>query len=90
MFFVVYANREQWLQANRQVELFDEVFVLYRPELVQSFSQLVILSVCAAVSIQLSTNRVPRLRWMEVALNFINPRVSQIYDCSSMLFADHT
>jgi len=68
----------QWLQSKeRQAELFDEVMVRYRYDFLPNLSQLVLLSVSAAVSVKFEHKVMERLSWLEGVLAVLDPMVSQ-------------
>lgn len=67
----------KWLQSKeRQAELFDEVMVHYRYDFLPNLSQLVLLSVSAAVSVKFEHKVAERLSWLEGVLNVLDPMVS--------------
>lgn len=66
----------QWLQSKeRQAELFDEVMVRYRYDFLPNLSQLVLLSVSAAVSVKFEHKVMERLSWLEGVLAVLDPEV---------------
>lgn len=77
----------QWLQSKRQVELFDEIFVHHSPrQVLTNVSSLVLLSIAATVTTSLKTNVVQRIDWLEIALQLINPKVSNLFLRSQVLW----
>lgn len=71
----------QWLQSKeRQAELFDEVMVRYRYDFLPNLSQLVLLSVSAAVSVKFEHKVMERLSWLEGVLAVLDPMVSRNAD----------
>lgn len=67
----------QWLQSKeRQAELFDEVVVRYRYDFLPNLSQLVLLSVSAAVSVKFEEKVFERLSWLEGVLAVLDPMVT--------------
>ena len=68
---------KKWLQSKeRQAELFDEVMVRYRYDFLPNLSQLVLLSVSAAVSVKFEHKVMERLSWLEGVLAVLNPMVT--------------
>jgi hypothetical protein len=55
--------------------LFDEVVVRYRYDFLPNLSQLVLLSVSAAVSIKFENKIYERLSWLEGVLAVLDPMV---------------
>lgn len=69
----------QWLQSKeRQAELFDEVVVRYRYDFLPNLSQLVLLSVSAAVSVKFEEKVIERLSWLEGVLAVLDPMVTNL------------
>lgn len=69
----------QWLQSKeRQAELFDEVVVRYRYDFLPNLSQLVLLSVSAAVSVKFEEKVFERLSWLEGVLAVLDPMVTPL------------
>ncbi|GCB17807.1 uncharacterized protein C20G4.08 [Aspergillus awamori] len=63
----------KWLQSSQQADLFDNLFVRLNPSYLTSLSPIVGLSVGVAVTSSLQTNIMPRLTWLEVVLQTVNP-----------------
>jgi len=68
----------RWLHSpqDKQVSLFDNLFVRCNPQYLQTISTLLALSVGAAVTTSLETNTAKRLGWIEAVLSTVNPMVS--------------
>ncbi|KAJ5794400.1 hypothetical protein N7457_000999 [Penicillium paradoxum] len=64
----------RWLQSNQQADLFDKFFVHVSPAYLSRLSAIVMLSVAVAVTSTLQTNIGQRLHWLEVVLQNVNPR----------------
>jgi hypothetical protein len=62
----------QWLQSERQGELFDKLFVRINPAYLQRLSPLVSLSVSAALTSSFERNVDERLSWLNTVLSTIN------------------
>jgi hypothetical protein len=77
----------QWLQSKeRQAELFDEVMVRYRYDFLPNLSQLVLLSVSAAVSVKFEQKVMERLSWLEGVLAVLDPMASRNSNAFQMGF----
>jgi len=71
----------KWLQSKeRQAELFDEVMVRYRYDPLPNLSQLVLLSVSAAVSVKFEHKIMERLSWLEGVLAVLDPMDGEIHE----------
>ncbi|TKA62019.1 hypothetical protein B0A49_11037 [Cryomyces minteri] len=70
----------QWLQSPRQAELFDRLFVRCNPAYLQRLSQLVALSVSAAVTASFETHIVERLMWLESVFSTIDLKDPDVQD----------
>ncbi|KAI5852202.1 hypothetical protein BZA05DRAFT_337241 [Tricharina praecox] len=71
----------KWLQSKeRQAELFDEVMVRYRYDFLPNLSQLVLLSVSAAVSVKFEHKVMERLSWLEGVLAVLDPMDPEIHE----------
>ncbi|TGZ77765.1 hypothetical protein EX30DRAFT_343837 [Ascodesmis nigricans] len=71
----------KWLQSKeRQAELFDEVMVRYRYDFLPNLSQLVLLSVSAAVSVKFEHKVADRLSWLEGVLSVLDPMDPEIHE----------
>jgi len=71
----------KWLQSKeRQAELFDEVMVRYRYDFLPNLSQLVLLSVSAAVSVKFDHKVMERLSWLEGVLAVLDPMDPEIQE----------
>ncbi|KAI5787089.1 hypothetical protein EDC01DRAFT_617623 [Geopyxis carbonaria] len=71
----------KWLQSKeRQAELFDEVMVRYRYDFLPNLSQLVLLSVSAAVSVKFDNKVLERLSWLEGVLAVLDPMDPEIHE----------
>ncbi|KAL7275188.1 hypothetical protein RUND412_001887 [Rhizina undulata] len=69
----------KWLQSkDRQAELFDELMVRYRFDFKPNLSQLVLLSVSAAVSVRFENKVMDRLSWLEGVLAVLDPMDPEI------------
>ncbi|KAJ5189746.1 hypothetical protein N7472_008760 [Penicillium cf. griseofulvum] len=64
----------KWLQSNQQADLFDNFFVHVSPTYLSRLSAIVMLSVAVAVTTTMQTNIGQRLHWLEVVLQNVNPR----------------
>ncbi|KAJ6128406.1 hypothetical protein N7471_009623 [Penicillium samsonianum] len=64
----------KWLQSNQQADLFDNFFVHISPSYMSRLSAIVMLSVAVAVTTTMQTNIGQRLHWLEVVLQNVNPR----------------
>ncbi|KAJ5343319.1 hypothetical protein MYU51_021483 [Penicillium brevicompactum] len=64
----------KWLQSNQQADLFDNFFVHISPSYLSRLSAIVMLSVAVAVTSTLATNIGQRLHWLEVVLQNVDPR----------------
>ncbi|CAG8882980.1 unnamed protein product [Penicillium egyptiacum] len=64
----------KWLQSNQQADLFDNFFVHISPAYLSRLSAIVMLSVAVAVTTTMQTNIGQRLQWLEVVLQNVNPR----------------
>ncbi|KAJ5959113.1 uncharacterized protein N7479_006263 [Penicillium vulpinum] len=64
----------KWLQSNQQADLFDNFFVHISPTYLSRLSAIVMLSVAVAVTTTMQTNIGQRLHWLEVVLQNVNPR----------------
>jgi WD40 repeat protein len=62
----------QWLQSERQGELFDKLFVRINPQYLQRLSPLVSLSVSAALTSSFEQHVDERLSWLSTVLSTIN------------------
>ncbi|KAI5247349.1 hypothetical protein E4T43_02105 [Aureobasidium subglaciale] len=62
----------QWLQSERQGDLFDKLFVRINPQYLQRLSPLVSLSVSAALTSSFEQNVDERLSWLSTVLSTIN------------------
>lgn len=69
-------HRSQWLQSGRQDELFEKYFVRYSPEYLGQVSQLVALTVAAAITGLMDDFLAERLSWLEVILHNMDVLVS--------------
>ncbi|KAF2826460.1 hypothetical protein CC86DRAFT_30125 [Ophiobolus disseminans] len=70
----------QWLQSQRTVELFDEVFIHCNPAYLRQVSPLLALSTGAVVSDALERNTQQRLVWLDAVLSSVNPKDAEIRD----------
>lgn len=71
----------KWLQSKeRQAELFDELMVRYRYDFLPNLSQLVLLSVSAAVSVKFEHKVMERLSWLEGVLAVLDPMDPEIHE----------
>ncbi|RPA99954.1 hypothetical protein L873DRAFT_842284 [Choiromyces venosus 120613-1] len=78
----------KWLQSKeRQAELFDEVVVRYRYDFLPNLSQLVLLSVSAAVSIKFDNKVYERLSWLEGVLAVLDPMDPEIHEICHRIMA---
>ncbi|PWW72632.1 hypothetical protein C7212DRAFT_224220 [Tuber magnatum] len=78
----------KWLQSKeRQAELFDEVVVRYRYDFLPNLSQLVLLSVSAAVSIKFENKVYERLSWLEGVLAVLDPMDPEIHEICHRIMA---
>ncbi|OBW64530.1 MAG: DNA-directed RNA polymerase [Aureobasidium pullulans] len=68
----------QWLQSERQGELFDKLFVRINPAYLQRLSPLVSLSVSAALTSSFEQNVDERLQWLSAVLSTINLNDAEI------------
>ena len=68
----------QWLQSERQGELFDKLFVRINPQYLQRLSPLVSLSVSAALTSSFEQNVDERLQWLSAVLSTINLNDAEI------------
>ncbi|THW30589.1 hypothetical protein D6D23_00052 [Aureobasidium pullulans] len=68
----------QWLQSERQGELFDKLFVRINPQYLQRLSPLVSLSVSAALTSSFEQNVDERLQWLSAVLSTINLNDTEI------------
>ena len=75
----------QWLQSERQVDIFDNYLAHCDPTFVQQLSPLVSISVGAAVTSSLEKNVSERLTWLENVFATLNPRVSGFYPLSPFI-----
>ena len=66
----------QWIQSNYQTELFDRYFCNQDPNYLKQLSQLLALSISAAVTVSMSTKILERLSWLEAVFANLSPRVS--------------
>ncbi|CAG8007673.1 unnamed protein product [Penicillium salamii] len=64
----------KWLQSHQQADLFDNFFVHVSPNYLSRLSAIVMLSVAVAVTSTLATNIGQRLHWLEVVLQNVDPR----------------
>ncbi|KGO71092.1 hypothetical protein PITC_080290 [Penicillium italicum] len=64
----------KWLQSNQQADLFDNFFVHISPAYLSRLSAIVMLSVAVAVTTTMQTNIGQRLHWLEIVLQNVNPR----------------
>ncbi|KXG52666.1 uncharacterized protein PGRI_079220 [Penicillium griseofulvum] len=64
----------KWLQSSQQADLFDNFFVHVSPTYLSRLSAIVMLSVAVAVTSTMQTNIGQRLHWLEVVLQNVNPR----------------
>ncbi|EKV13009.1 WD40/YVTN repeat-like-containing domain [Penicillium digitatum] len=64
----------KWLQSNQQADLFDNYFVHISPAYLSRLSAIVMLSVAVAVTTTMQSNIGQRLHWLEVVLQNVNPR----------------
>ena len=70
------ADPKKWIQSNYQTLLFDRYFCGQNPAYMKQLSQLLALSISAAVTVSLSTNITERLNWLETVFANLSPRVS--------------
>ena len=63
---------QQWLQSNRQGELFDNIFLRVNPRYLEKVRPLVTLSVSAAITASLENHVHQRLEWLGTILDTIN------------------
>ncbi|KAH0610910.1 uncharacterized protein H6S33_011337 [Morchella sextelata] len=78
----------KWLQSKeRQAELFDEVVVRYRYDFLPNLSQLVLLSVSAAVSVKFENKVFERLSWLEGVLAVLDPMDPEIHEICHRIMA---
>ncbi|KAL4899999.1 hypothetical protein BDW74DRAFT_104783 [Aspergillus multicolor] len=70
----------KWLQSEQQADLFDRLFVHLDPTYLNSVSPIVALSVGVAVTSSLQTNVMQRLAWLEVVLQTVDLRDTDIQD----------
>ena len=76
----------RWLQSDRSVQLFDEVFVNYTPDyLDHAVSPLVAFSVGITVANSFEHNVHTRLDWIYTSLNTVDIRVSHLVDLFFLL-----
>ncbi|KAI4725920.1 hypothetical protein E4T49_06352 [Aureobasidium sp. EXF-10728] len=68
----------QWLQSERQGELFDKLFVRINPQYLQRLSPLVSLSVSAALTSSFEQHIDERLSWLSTVLSTINLNDAEI------------
>ena len=69
----------RWLQSNRSIELFDNLFVNYTPDYLRhDVSPLVAFSVGITVANSFEHNVEARLDWIYTSLNTVDTRVSLI------------
>lgn len=62
----------QWLQSNRQGELFDKIFLRVNPRYLEKVRPLVTLSVSAAITASLESHVHQRLEWLGTILDTID------------------
>ncbi|KAF8468353.1 hypothetical protein BDZ91DRAFT_679925 [Kalaharituber pfeilii] len=78
----------RWLQSkDRQEELFDEVVRRYRYDFMPSLSQLVLLSVSAAVTVNFENSVQDRINWLEGVLSVLDPRHPEIAEICQRIMA---
>ncbi|KAI5800280.1 hypothetical protein DFH27DRAFT_525521 [Peziza echinospora] len=78
----------RWLQSkDRQEELFDEVVKNYRYDFMPSLSQLVLLSVSAAVTVNFENSVQDRINWLEGVFSVLNPRDPEISEICQRIMA---
>lgn len=65
----------QWLQSERPDELFRGVFIRLDPSILDDASPLIVLSVSAAVTENLSTETEERLEWLGHCIDIMSPTV---------------
>ncbi|KAL4750433.1 hypothetical protein BDW72DRAFT_175926 [Aspergillus terricola var. indicus] len=70
----------KWLQSEQQADLFDRLFVRFNPSYLNNLSPIVALSVGVAVTSSLQTNVMERLAWLEVVLQTVNLRDTDIQE----------
>ncbi|KAJ5264038.1 hypothetical protein N7505_007959 [Penicillium chrysogenum] len=70
----------KWLQSNQQADLFDNFFVHISPAYLSRLSAIVMLSVAVAVTTTMQTNIGQRLHWLEVVLQNVNPRDTDLHE----------
>ncbi|CAG8341169.1 unnamed protein product [Penicillium nalgiovense] len=70
----------KWLQSNQQADLFDNFFVHISPTYLSRLSAIVMLSVAVAVTTTMQTNIGQRLHWLEVVLQNVNPRDTDLHE----------
>nr|POF17523.1 uncharacterized protein c20g4.08 [Quercus suber] len=75
----------QWLQSNRQSQLFDDLFVRVNPQYLRTVSPLVTLSVSAAITASFDTYLDQRLEWLVNVLEFIHVRDTDIVEVAPQI-----
>ncbi|CAP98439.1 Uncharacterized protein EN45_014860 [Penicillium chrysogenum] len=70
----------KWLQSNQQADLFDNFFVHISPAYLSRLSAIVMLSVAVAVTTTMQTNIGQRLHWLEVVLQNVNARDTDLHE----------
>lgn len=76
---------EQWLQSNRQGELFDKIFVRVNPRYLEKVTPLVALSVSAAITASFETHVDERLSWLSTVLSVVHLEDAEIRDVSKQI-----
>lgn len=64
----------QWLRSQFQGELFNALFFRVSPTVLNELPQIFVLSVAAAVTLDLNTNLPERLEWLKHVLSLLQPR----------------
>ncbi|KAI9807554.1 MAG: hypothetical protein M1825_005494 [Sarcosagium campestre] len=67
-----------WIQSENAVALYDQYFVRFGPDLVESLSQLVLLSVVANITANFDNNLDERLDWVHSCFAALDPKDSDI------------
>ncbi|KAJ5726607.1 uncharacterized protein N7483_007964, partial [Penicillium malachiteum] len=69
-----------WMHSQYQADLFDHFFSRIDPGFLSGLAGVIVLSVASVVTASFSKNVEPRLHWLQVALNNVNPRDEEVAD----------
>ncbi|KAJ5710524.1 hypothetical protein N7488_004680 [Penicillium malachiteum] len=69
-----------WMHSQHQADLFDYFFSRVDPGLLAGLAGVMVLSVASVVTASFSKNVEQRLHWLQVALNYVNPRDEEVAD----------